>query len=411
MASKDRTLMKRLALLMLAALGLASPGLAGVFGIPGVDHAQEAKAPAYRLAPRINFTLGREHVLYDGDEVRGDLVPAGDRHPQIFGSPNERLVVIFVHGLHPMFLDGHWANPLQGNAALPWKAFSTALAMRFAKGKYPTWDTEFFYWGYRPTRPYPELAREFASVVEAVLPGRRLVLVTHSAGALIPRFARGQGLLPDLEAVIGVGPAHGGVQGASMILADDSIEELFLGDPGRFGPGYVGADGRPRHRFMDTIRGTRAEFLPTRPEEVGSKIPVEVMASSVWGNEDGGFSDEEIRRYRIPIQELPTIDYLRYDHLGAYRPTASPPRGGPDGRPAMDGTFELLGSWFHGWKRNDSGVTEYDPSPARSWRYAQETGFLPMDGSEHVGLVFNTELVGRVLDQVQAIARRETPER
>jgi len=390
---------------LVLALVWAASSFADLLGTGTSAAHTEGPAAGYRLESRRNFTLGLEWVLRDGEEVRGDLVPAADRRMPWDGDPRDRLVVVFVHGLHPMFLDGHWANPVQGNPALPWKAFGAALAARYALGEDLTRRSEFYYWGYRPTRPYPVMARELGAVLQARFPGRRLALVVHSSGALLPRLAHAAGLLPGLELVVGVGAAHGGVQGASFLLARDELEGYFLAHPKRFGPGYPGEGGAPRHPFMDVIRETRAAFLPPGGAAEGEgKIPRAVMASCVWSNEDGAFTPEEREAYGIPAQELPEIRYPRLDHHGEFLPSG-PRTALPDLRPLTERTFDLLAAWSPGWARNDSGVVEYPSEVGRSWRYPQGSGFLPLDGTEHKGLLANSELVARVLDQLDELAR------
>lgn len=381
----------RIRVLLILSVVLAAALPASPFG--------EGKTPITReLEVRRTFWNDRAHVLSAGGAVRGELVPAWDYGPILRDRDPERLAVVFVHGLDTMFLEGKTWSPYQLASDLPWKLFASAILGRQVMLRNPTRKVEYFYWGYRPTAPFPVLAEDLAFAVREVLGDRPLVLVTHSAGALLPRFAHGEGLLPSLRAVIGIAATHGGVQGASFILADESIERKFLEDPARFGP--PPRDGGP-HRLMRTIRETRSIFLrtPTNANDGKPKISREVMASVVWGNEDGAFSEEDRRRFEIPVQALPPIRYPRFDHLAVLDPKEEDVSEGLDGRELPYRCQDLYRRWApEHWRENDSTTTPYRPAETTITRH----DLFMLD---HAYLVFHGGVVGAVLDQVDAIAR------
>lgn len=304
------------------------------------------------------------------------------RHPNDVaedGSPlplGDRVPVLFVHGLladdlvlrtkvHPAF-------------SVLWGYLGNAQAT----GKEAFKDLMPVLYNYTPTKPYRQLGAEFAARVKERWPDRTIVVVAHSAGALLTRWAS---TALSIGAVIGIAPAHGGSPGASIIFANEKIM----------------TEGRITKEHYETFQETRA----------GMGLPEEVTRSVTWDNADKVITEKEEKEYGVVVQhDLPPFSYPRLDHYGLLEHFVAP-FGGIDflsekdkrGKDLRQREWEAIGAYSELWKINDGIVVPYPETKADEeypvWRKYWK-------GIGHRELFIEKQILALVFEQILDVARQ-----
>ncbi len=301
-----------------------------------------------------------------------DVTAEGDPRPL-----GTRIPVVFVHGLMQDDL------VLEDKIHVVFSVLRGRFEAAVARELDPFETVMPVYYRYRPDRPYRELGEQFAARMNERFPGRTLILVVHSAGALVARWA---GPSLDIAAVVGMAPAHGGSPGASMIFASHKIVE----------------DGKVAEEHFQTYAETRSAM---------AKLSEPVLRSVAWDGVDGAISDSDVTDYGVARQEkLPDFRYARLDHygilehfvpaFGALDFVAEKGRGGKDQRQRE---WESLGAWSGAWKASDGVVVPYPEGP---WDGDFPSLRIDHKGIGHREIFMDKDVLSSVWRQVLDLARQ-----
>ena len=128
----------------------------------------------------------------------------------------DRIPLIFVHGFR-----AEDAKKIKDDVHITFSFFRNHLVKRVKRGDAPFEVLAPYHYVYSPNKPYPLLGVDFAERMNKKFPGRALILVTHSAGALVARYAK----KANIDSVISLSPAHGGSPGASIMWGNKTVLE------------------------------------------------------------------------------------------------------------------------------------------------------------------------------------------
>lgn len=337
--------------------------LAGILSM-GVVQAQEGLALEDVLETVLEQdSSGLEQVLI-ADPL--DSEPLGDRQ-----------LVVVVHGIADEFLD----VPDEPHNA--WMGFRAALGLHavnpaaFAKKK-------IFYYQYRPDKPYDQLGADFAGLIQDEYPGKSVLVVAHSAGALLARHAS---RYLEIEAVIGIAPAHGGAQGASLMLANDGLFDR------------IGEEHRA------TMEAARQRF----------GVSDEVIRSLAWENKDGAISSADQANLGIPVaQDLPPITYRHFDYYGILENFHSSIFNVFTGDAAEaeqeQREWEALKAYSDVWALNDGILAPYDavPGPVDGEGGCGEVQFFK--GLRHREVLFAPILLRNAVNRIDQVIAGNFPD-
>lgn len=289
--------------------------------------------------------------------------------------PGDRIPVVFVHGFLKDDLE------LERKIHIVFSFLHGRFVKKVNRGEEPFEYVFPLHYRYRPHDHYKVLGEEFAARFKERFGEIPCILVVHSAGAMIGRWAAEAGLL--VLAQIGLAPAHGGSPGASLMYASRKML----------------ADGRVGEDHMDVVEQTL--------REIG--VPDPAARSLAWDNADGAISAADAAKYRIEIQpKLPDFRFDRFDHYGILKHFVAPFAGfdfmgGAKKRKKSDREleWEVLGQFSEKWKQSDGVVVPYPPSPAdgetKVWRRTYK-------GIGHREIFFDKDVLETAWGQVQATA-------
>lgn len=207
-----------------------------------------------------------------------------------------RVAVVLVHGYGKLY------QRLPGVAgALTWTGFVGALEQSQAEGLSATEDLKLFYYNYRPVKPFPELAAEFADqLVERLLTGpdaaRKVILVAHSAGTLMSRYAAADPRIqPRVAGIFTLAGIHRGSVQASLVTAR-GLEER---------PGLTPGD----LELLEELRGELGVDPRITHPDPAERLPCEddptcaVLESIAYDNFDGSITPEDQSRYGMMVNQ------------------------------------------------------------------------------------------------------------
>lgn len=279
---------RRRALLTLIALSsLVTPALAQEPG-PGTS-TSAATAPSTASAP--DAAPSTTATTPDAPDFRFfpsrlDVDAEGRQRPL-----GDRVPVVVVHGY------SRWYVTLLDLAmGRTWSGLRAALGRARQDPALSLDDVKIYYYGYRPTKPYPELAAEMADRVIPELFGddapaeRKVIFLAHSAGTLMSRYTaadpRLEGRVAGILTLAGI---HRGSVQASLVTARNLLRR----------PGVT----REHVALLDSIR--RANVVDPRvyAEDPEARIACDddpscrVLASLAFDNYDGSIRDQDIRDF------------------------------------------------------------------------------------------------------------------
>ena len=229
-----------------------------------------------------------------------DTDEMGNKHPLL-----DRMPVVVVHGY-----SRHYSERMLLAGQLTWRTLRARVrGMRRGglPGRYPRDGLKFFFYYYQPRKPYPDLAREFADRIaqgffpeggfpEGVIPPKKIVILAHSAGALLARYAATDPRLKDrVHAIISLAGAHRGSIQASLATAH-------------------GLERRPgmTPEMLEALAEVReAAGIDPRvySEDPSTRVACEddarcrVVTSLAYDNYDGAISDEMRERFGITVNQ------------------------------------------------------------------------------------------------------------
>lgn len=219
--------------------------------------------------------------------------PEADVHPL-----KGRVAVVLVHGYGKPYV-----NFTGFAGAFTWTGFLNAWKKSLPEGSGtedgPAGPAKLYHYVYRPVRPYPEMAAELADhLVDELLTGpdaaRQLVLVAHSAGTLMSRYAAADPRIsPKVAGIFTLAGIHHGSVQASLVTA-------------------YGLEARPgmtpaRLALLDELRGGLGLDPRVHSPDPATRIPCAadatcaVLESIAFDNFDGSISDEDQQRYGMMV--------------------------------------------------------------------------------------------------------------
>ncbi len=254
------------------------------------------------------------------------------------------------------------------------------------RGKKPFEHVFPMHYRYAPSKPYSELGKDFAKRIRNLIGDIPCILIVHSAGALIGRFAAEAGL--SVAAMIGLSPAHGGSPGASIMYANEALLK----------------DKKVDEEHYQILVKTR--------QEMG--VDDAVSRSLAWDNSDQAMSKEDIQKYGFEVQpKLPDFRYDRYDHYGYLEHFVAPfasfdffgNNGSKKKKQKSDRQleWEVLGQYSSKWKHSDGVVVPYPKTAADGdtsvWSRIHK-------GIGHREIFFDKDVLNLVWDQTTQVARK-----
>lgn len=308
-----------------------------------------------------------DHYLFqdpaDVDE-EGKPRPMGNRVP-----------VIFVHGMT--------ADDLvpKRETHVTFSILGTMFHNDRKRGHDPFEKVYPLHYNYAPYKPYEELADDFVARLLPQVGDRNVIILCHSAGALLARWTAGR--LP-IVAVVGIAPAHGGSPGASLCFTNRKIV----------------TEGPFEEEHFETAKETH--------RTVG--LPDDVLRSVAWDNSDGVVSERAQKEWGVYVQPpLPPFEYARLDHYGVFHHFVAMFGGldflqqkkGKSRKDIRQREWECVGAFSKKWKKNDGVIVPYPESeadngyPTLAQRYA---------GIGHRELFLDKEVVGLAWAQVIDVA-------
>lgn len=299
-----------------------------------------------------------------------DLQSDGSQRPL-----DGRVPVIFVHGFRSEDLK------LKNDVHITFSFLRNFLVKRVKKGLDPFAYLAPFHYVYRPGAPYPELGRAFGSRMRAKFGDQKVLLVTHSAGALIARYAQDL----SIEAVISMAPAHGGSPGASIMWGKESLQE----------------SGRLDQEGMQTLK----ETLRT----MGVEAPI--SKSLAWDNADQVITSEDQEKHGVYVHpEHPPFRYHRYDHYGRLSRFVAPfaalsfvDNAEQKEKSMREREWEVLGKFSPRWAKSDGVVVPY---PRGTWDAGHEAWIKTYRGVGHRDIFIERKVLEEVWSQAEALGRR-----
>jgi hypothetical protein len=289
--------------------------------------------------------------------------------------PGDRIPVVFVHGFLKDDLE------LERKIHIVFSFLHGRFVKKVNRGQDPFELVFPLHYRYRPDDHYRELGRKFAARFKERFGEVPCILVVHSAGAMIGRWAADAGLL--VLAMVGLAPAHGGSPGASLMYSNRKLlkEER------------VGED------HMDVVEQTL--------KEIG--VPDPAARSLAWDNTDGAISKADAAKYGIEIQpKLPDFRYDRFDHFGILEHFVAPFAGfdfmgTAKKRKKSDREleWEVLGQFSQKWKNSDGVVVPYPRSPADG---ETKVWLRTYKGIGHREIFFDKDVLETAWGQVEGTA-------
>ena len=289
--------------------------------------------------------------------------------------PDGRIPVVFVHGFLKDDLE------LERKIHIVFSFLHGRFVKKVNRGHDPFEFVFPIHYRYRPDAHYRELGREFAARFKERYGEIPCILMVHSAGAMIGRWAADAGLL--VLAQVGLAPAHGGSPGASLMYSNRKLLE----------------DGRVGSDHMDVVEQTL--------KEIG--VPDPAARSLAWDNADGAISPADMKKFGIEIQpKLPDFRFDRFDHYGILKHFVAPFAGfdfmgSAKKRKKSDREleWEVLGQYSEKWKNSDGVVVPYPRSPADG---ETQVWTRTYQGIGHREIFFDKDVLETAWGQVKATA-------
>jgi hypothetical protein len=325
------------------------------FLLGGVERVQAEKVPEYFFF-----------------QEPADIAPGG-----VLREPGERIPVFLIHG----FMKDDLKHERRIHTVF---SFLHNIWVKQVNRKKDPFEGVFpVHYRYRPDRSYKEIGEDFAHNVKETFGEVPCIILAHSAGAMVARYAGAAGL--PIVAVVGLSPAHGGSPGASMMYANRKILE----------------DGR--------VNADQFRVIQKTLREIG--VPDICARDLAWDNVDGGFTKDEIARYGLVVSgPHPPFAYDRYDHYGFLDRYVAPFAGfdflsNSKGKKKTDREleWEMMGRFNKVWAHSDGVVIPYPKTKADG---DHKVVVHLTKGIGHREMFIDREVLELAWSEVQSISRK-----